>query len=326
MVFFPGLCYNISCKAAKNVRVLRYRGTSEIYKESVYAMTGNQPPIRPEGNKKTGTMNLLFCMNRKFLSLFLSCLSSIVRSGGYGHYDAYILHSDFEGTDAGPLERDFSGAVSFHFLRVDEEIFEGFPESGRYPKQIYYRLAAPLLLPPELDRILYLDVDTVVINSLRELYETDFEGNYYVGCTHTRELLTRINQARLKSEKAVSYINTGVLLLNLPALRENISLDRIRDYTNERKHAFILPDQDILTALFGDRVKLVDTMRYNLSDRILAFYNAEHSRRKVDVSWVRENSVIIHYCGKNKPWNDDYTGVLGVFYRELFQKPAGKEG
>ena len=67
-------------------------------------------------------------------------------------------------------------------------------------------------------------------------------------------------------------------------------------------------------------------MRYNLSDRILAFYNAEHSRRKVDVSWVRENSVIIHYCGKNNPWNDDYTGVLGVFYRELFQKPAGKEG
>lgn len=46
----------------------------------------------------------------------------------------------------------------------------------------------------------------------------------------------------------------------------------------------------------------------------------------MDVSWVRENSVIIHYCGKNKPWNDDYTGVLGVFYRELFQKPAGKEG
>ena len=288
-------------------------------------MTENPKNNGTEGEGCSGTMNLLFCINRKFLSLFLSCLHSIVRSGGYEHYDAYILHSDFDSEDTEALGRDFSGAVSFHFLRVPEELFEGFPESGRYPKQIYYRLAAPLLLPGELERILYLDVDTVVINPLKELYETDFEDNFYVGCTHTRELLTRINQARLKSEKAVSYINTGVLLLNLSALRENISLDRIREYTNERKRAFILPDQDILTALYGDRVKLVDTMRYNLSDRILAFYNAEHSRRKVDVDWVRENSVIIHYCGKNKPWKEGYTGVLGVFYQELFGKSVQKD-
>ena len=82
----------------------------------------------------------------------------------------------------------------------------------------------------------------------------------------------------------------------------------------------ILPDQDILTALYGDKVKLADTMRFNLSDRILAFYNADRSHDKVDVDWVRRNSVVIHYCGKNKPWNPDYTGSLGVFYRELMEK------
>lgn len=267
-------------------------------------------------------MNLLFCVNRKFLTLLVSCLRSIVRSGGYEHYDAYVLHSDFEQPAIDALGRDFEGTVAFHFIRVPDEMFAGFPESDRYPKQIYYRLAAPLLLPQTLERILYLDVDTVIINPLTELYETPFEGNFYVGCTHTRELLTRFNQARLKSEKAVSYINTGVLLFNLPVLRENISLAEICDYTNERKHAFILPDQDILTALYGDKVKLADTLRYNLSDRILAFYNADHFHEKADLSWVRENGVIIHYCGKNKPWNDDYSGVLGVFYRELF--PEGK--
>lgn len=279
--------------------------------------------VRPPERENTGSMNLLFCINRKFLTLFVSCLRSIVRSGGYAHYDAYVLHSDFDQSGVDALGRDFQGQVDFHFIQVPEALFEGFPESDRYPKQIYYRLAAPLLLPRELDRILYLDVDTVIINPLTELYETPFEGNFYVGCTHTRELLTKFNQARLKSEKAVSYINTGVLLFNLPALRENISLSEIRDYTNERKHAFILPDQDILTALYGDKVKLADTMRYNLSDRILAFYNADRSHERVDLDWVRANSVVIHYCGKNKPWNDDYSGVLGVFYKELF--PEGTD-
>ncbi len=263
-------------------------------------------------------MNLLFCINRKFLTLFISCLRSIVRSGGYDRYDAYVLHSDFEQPVIDALGQDFQGMVDFHFITVPEALFEGFPESKRYPRQIYYRLAAPLLLPEQLERILYLDVDTVVINPLTELYETDFEGNYYVGCTHTRELLTKINQSRLKSEKAVSYINTGILLFNLPALRENIRLEEIRDYTNERKRAFILPDQDILTALYGDKVKLADTLRYNLSDRILALHNADRSHEKIDLDWVRKNGVIVHYCGKNKPWNEGYLGILGVFYRELF--------
>lgn len=273
-----------------------------------------------EKRKPEETLNLLFCVNRKFLPLFVSCLTSIARSGGYGHYDAYVLHSDFAQPEIDALGRDFLGTVDFHFIRVPETLFDGFPETSRYPKQIYYRLAAHLLLPETLERILYLDVDTVIINPLKELYETDFAGNYYIGCTHTRELLTKINQARLHSEKAVSYINTGVLLLNLPALRENVRLEDIRDYTNERKHALILPDQDILTALYGDKVKLADTMRYNLSDRILAFYNGNHPRERVDLDWVRQNSVVIHYCGKNKPWNGDYTGVLGVFYRELMEK------
>lgn len=283
-----------------------------------------QPQEQMPRREEPGSMNLLFCINRKFLTLFVSCVRSIVRSGGYGHYDAYVLHSDFDQSGIDALGRDFGEKVDFHFIRVPGELFEGFPESDRYPRQIYYRLAAPLVLPKELDRILYLDVDTVVINPLTELHETPFEGNFYVGCTHTREPLTKINQARLKSEKAVSYINTGVLLFNLPALRDNLSLAEIRDYARERKRALILPDQDILTALYGDKVKLADTMRYNLSDRILGFYNADRSHEKVDLDWVRRNSVIIHYCGKNKPWNDDYSGVLGVFYRELFPEGKGK--
>lgn len=270
------------------------------------------------------SMNLMFCLNQKALGLLSTCLKSILRSGGYAQYHVYLLHSDLDDSMTRAMERDFREHVTFHFLKVPQTMFADFPETDRYPKQIYYRLAAPLLLPEELERILYLDVDMVVIHSLQELYETDFEGNYYVGCTHTREFLTKLNQARLKSEKAVAYLNTGVLLLNLPLLRQNTSLEEIRDYADQRRRALILPDQDILAALYGDKVKLVDTMRYNLSDRILAVYNAEHPREKRDVNWVRENGVVIHYCGRNKPWNDDYTGTLGVFYRELTEKALEK--
>lgn len=268
-------------------------------------------------NQENTAANLLFCVNQKALGQLSMCLRSLLRSGGYEHYDAYVLHSDLDETIRLALERGFGGRVTFHFQEVPETLFADFPETGRYPKQIYYRLAAPLILPKGLDRILYLDVDMVVINPLTELYEMDFECNYYIGCTHTREFLTKLNQARLQSEKAVAYINTGVLLMNLTALREVIRLEDISAYVREHEKALILPDQDILTALYGDRIKLVDSLRWNLSDRILAFYNGSHPKEKHDVDWVRENTSIVHYCGRNKPWNEGYTGSLGVFYREL---------
>lgn len=275
-------------------------------------------------NHQGASANLLFCVNQKMLGLMSACLKSLLRSGGYGYYDVFVLHSDLEESIQRAMERDFQERVTFHFLQVPEELFADFPETARYPRQIYYRLAAPLLLPRELDRILYLDVDVVVINSLRTFYEVDFESSYFVGCTHTREFLTKLNQARLQSDKAVAYINTGVLLMNLNVLRQVIRLEEISAYVREHEKALILPDQDILTALYGDKIKLADSLRYNLSDRVLNFYNGSHPKEKRDVNWVRRNTAIIHYCGRNKPWNESYTGTLGVFYRELMDSVPEK--
>lgn len=267
--------------------------------------------------------NLLLCVNRRVLPLLASCLRSVVRSGGYGHYDAYVIHRDFDDSQMQALGRDFQEDVTFHFLPAPQDLFDGFPESERYPREIYYRLAAHLLLPQTLERVLYLDVDLVVINSLRPLYETDFGTDLFVGCSHTRPFLTRLNQARLQSEKAVRYVNTGVLLLNLTRLRREVDLEQLRQYAVGHRYALILPDQDILTAMYGDRVQIADTLRFNLSDRILNFYNANHPQEKKDLDWVRRNTSIVHYCGKNKPWSGDYTGTLGVFYRELYEKSSG---
>jgi lipopolysaccharide biosynthesis glycosyltransferase len=38
--------------------------------------------------------------------------------------------------------------------------------------------------------------------------------------------------------------------------------------------------------------------------------------KTLTLDWVRKHSVIIHYCGRNKPWKENYIGVLNVFYNE----------
>ena len=143
-----------------------------------------------------------------------------------------------------------------------------------------------------------------------------------MACTHTRELLTRANSHRLGLEEPVPYINTGVILMELAGLRQTIDLAAVRQYALEHFDALLLPDQDILTALYGSRVKLIDSQLYNLSDRILAFYNASPLHPHHSLEWVRQNTVIIHYCGRNKPWKPGYVGILDVFYRELKEQQA----
>lgn len=268
-------------------------------------------------------MNLLFSIDRKVIFLLLSCVRSVLTRGGARSYDIYILHSDLTQEDQDYILASIGPDASCHFVSVPPKLFQDFPVSDRYPQQIYYRIAAPLLLPSTVDRVLYLDVDTVVINSLCPMYETDFDGAYFMACSHADKLLSKFNQVRLGLEKDVPYINSGVMLLNMPVLRTRMNIERIREFALKNRHRLFLPDQDIITALIGEKVLLLDTMKYNLSDRILTLYNLDPTHEKLDLDWVRINSVIIHYCGKAKPWRESYEGLLGIFYKELARGVGG---
>ncbi|MGM9946638.1 glycosyltransferase family 8 protein [Floccifex sp.] len=259
-------------------------------------------------------MNILFSINQKFFSLTKICIQSMLRFDS--DFVFYILHNDLSKEDENELMEAFP-KFEFHFIFVNDKLLEDFPISNRYPLEIYYRLFASVLLPETLDRILYLDVDIVVISSLRDLYETDFEDNLYCACSHVEEKMTKLNSYRLKTEEVVPYINTGVLLMNLEKLRQCFDPKAILNYVENNKNRLILFDQDVLTALYGNKTKILDYRKYNLSERMMNIYNLRHPFDVIDLNWIRQNGVIIHYCGRNKPWKENYKGFLDVFYKEL---------
>lgn len=261
-------------------------------------------------------MNLLFSINHSFVPLWECCMRSILKNGGESSYAVYVLHSDLTAEDEARMLHALRPADKCTFVQVPDSLFEGFPETDRYPVQIYYRLASPLLLPPELDRILYLDVDTVILNPLAQLYDLPFEGAAFMACSHTRHALDKLNQVRLGLEQEVRYLNSGVLLLDLARLRGLVHLDEIRSYAENYRHKLILPDQDILTALLGDQSRVLDSRLYNLSDKEYLRWNTEHLKDRMDQDWVRRNTVIVHYCGRPKPWGKGYIGPLGSFWQQ----------
>lgn len=262
-------------------------------------------------------MNILFSVDRNYLEHLSDCICSITRFPSEDGYDFYIMHSDLRPEDEIALLEKSRENVRIHFIYVALDEKMDLPESERYPIQIYYRIFAAAFLPVTIDRILYLDVDTIVINSLNVLYKMDFEGNYILACTHVRKVLNKINQVRLGIKNDSVYINTGVMLINLELLRKEQDFGEVVKYVEKNKNRFTLPDQDIITALYGEKIGLLDTMIYNLSDRMLTIYNSDFTHKRIDLDWIRKNTVIIHYYGKQKPWNSHYRGILDTFYREL---------
>ena len=247
-------------------------------------------------------------------------LRSLIKSNKGTLFNLYIMHSSLTSEDFERIEREegFEN-ISLIDIPMDKRPLGDAPVTERYPEEMYYRLLAPKYLPKNLDRILYLDPDTIIINPLQKLYNTSFEGNLFVAASHTDSYLKRTNNSTLASEEEAPYINSGVMLMNLELLRKELDVQELVDYIKVNRERLWLPDQDIISGVYGKRIKLVDAMVYNLSERLLIFYNIhpQSEEEPITLDWIRENTSIIHYCGDNKPWGDKYIGKLDVFYKAL---------
>ena len=117
---------------------------------------------------------------------------------------------------------------------------EGPNYNCRWTYMTLIRLALPELLPDE-DRVLWLDIDTIVNHDIGELFDMDLRGN-----------LVAMAEEPSRSKNPFVYHNAGVLLMDLEHLRDNgLYLDMI-DLVN-RQHLGA-PDQDAINLLCQTRI------------------------------------------------------------------------
>lgn len=153
-------------------------------------------------------------------------------------------------------------------------------------------------VPDMPDKILYLDADVLVLGSLSDLFATDLTGYELGACKdYFGHWFFGWN-----------YFNSGVLLLNIPEIRQTKLLDRARQMCIEKK--LFLSDQTALNKCV--QRKLLLHPRYN-------------RQRRID-----KDTVLRHYCASwrffpyihlktVKQWQTDQ--VLRDKYR-VYNNPA----
>ncbi len=210
-----------------------------------------------------------------------------------------LLHSDIRKEQVGELKAfcEFYGE-KFSEVRIEGGLFEEAPVVRYFSKEMYYRLLCPWLLPEE-DRVLYLDPDMIVNASLSSLYHMDLEGaalaagrDRPIGMDHEK---------RLCLKKGTIYVNSGMLLMDLKKMREH-GKEEIFELIKERRNELLFPDQDVINLFWKDNIKVVEDA-YNFNSNILYFkeYLCTPFPKK-----MKKYACIIHYMGKDKPWNRGY--------------------
>ncbi len=112
------------------------------------------------------------------------------------------------------------------------------------------RVALPFLLPEE-DRALYLDIDTIVEADLSALWELPLEGMYFAAVKEPA-----------KSREDFTYINAGVMMMNLEQLRDGMAR-KIIDLLN--RTFYPCKEQDLFSEMCQGKFLLLPG-DYNVSD------------------------------------------------------------
>ena len=264
-------------------------------------------------------MELLVTVDKNYIPPLQVMLTSLYMNNPGEDVEMYLLHSRLQEKELEPLEKQ-CGRLGYKFfpVKIEDSWFSQAPVTKQYPREMYYRLLAPCFLPQKLHRILYLDPDILVINSLKPLWETDMKGRLFAAAAHTGKtnLANNINQVRLGTTH--KYFNSGVLLINLDQGRKEILPEEIFQYAGEHAKELLLPDQDILNAVFGSRTLELDDYLWNYDARNYSTYLLR-SGGVCDMDWVMENTGILHFCGKTKPWQAGYIHRFGILYKHYMQ-------
>lgn len=204
--------------------------------------------------------------------------------------------------------------INFEEINVSETVFEQLPICAtRFSVEMYYRVIAQFLLPKSVDRIMWLDADIVVCGNISDFYHQDFEDKLLAACPDalcdSEEIVTIKSKLGLPKEHI--YFNSGVLLLNIEALREKTQINEIVKKAQSISKNFTYPDQDLLNYLYSGQIKYCDQNRYNCQAMSLERLTEEQN----------DDIIVLHYAGLQKPWSVYYLHELSrasvPYFREI---------
>lgn len=196
----------------------------------------------------------------------------------------------------------------------------------RWSDSAYSRLFLKMLFAeyPGVDKLLYIDCDTIIVDSLEELYETDVVDYLGAACL---ECMSKVHKWIVGATKKDNYVNTGMLLLNVNRWRVEDIDSMMGDFIKKYKGKTEYVDQGVINGTISNRFKLVSP-RYNLTCLAYDFtYEEMQIYRKPDFGYSKdewleaiERPAVVHFTTSFlniRPWFEGSKHPYAAMWKEI---------
>ena len=223
-------------------------------------------------------MNICYCLDKNYLKYTIKSMKTFQK------FNKDVKFYFFCNDDI-PILRAFGKVIKY-----DKDLLKDFDSSLCGYKHVSTACFLRFLIPKYLgglDRVLYVDGDTLCQKNINTLYNLDFEDKYYLaGCRGAV-----ISDKQAKELNLPYYILSGMLLFNIKKMNEEDYFQQILD---RWKECISLPkifsgDETIINYVFHDRIKLVPEK-----------FNYCYKRNYGDRAIPYKDVAILHIPGANK--------------------------
>ena len=241
-----------------------------------------------------------------------TALRSIAESNArHWPIDVVVLHDGMsDGARRRVAESLPHGACHIDWKRVELGDFAPFGVLGHISRMTYARLLLPTLLPPDVPRALYLDVDILVLKDLNALRQVDLHGAV-VGAVSDLWVRGDAEGGSSNVPRVGAYFNAGVLLIDLARWRAERVSERALDYL--RRHPSTpYSDQDALNVACDGRWTPIEP-RWNFQG---------HLHVRIDRLPAAQRPAIVHFITRWKPWLPSSASHNAALYRSFRNQTA----
>lgn len=199
------------------------------------------------------------------------------------------------------------------------------------PLSTYARLFVAEMVPQSVERLLYLDCDTVVCDSLKELWETDMQGKTIAA---VEDVGSTLFQPETGTGTVYRYFCAGVLLIDMKKWRQISAQEKMMAYLDSKGGQVRHHDQTILNGVFWNDCLLIHP-RYNALtptfimpyENLRAFFKLRDSYySKQEIRQSVKAPAIIHFTSANigRPWENNAHPKAKI-YQRYWQASAWKD-
>jgi lipopolysaccharide biosynthesis glycosyltransferase len=251
------------------------------------------------------TISICLASDDKYMPFIATTVASICHNTK-SFVQFYVLArgiSDFSKKQIETLKDKYSN-FSIEYRSVNLEALKKIKTRSHISLDTYSRFFIPDLFP-ECTKMIYMDIDIIVLGDIGKLYDVDL-GDYSLGAVPAEYIGAR---KKWKKNMHVSpehkYFNAGVLLINPKKMKSENFMGRAVKIADDYSRYISMGDQDILNKYFDGNYKPLD-IKYNLTNNFIQHLeNHRDVEKRAQIEVALEQIVVRHYEDRLKPWNSN---------------------